>query len=108
MELLMQLVNPAAECGQSEVQVYRFPNSLCSDRGRKINNSEPGWDETLEGRPGQGCEFWRDHLKAGEGDPTPSAQIHSVMQLDVPSALSRRRPGSTFAVGTGFRRCSGT
>jgi hypothetical protein len=30
-----------------------------------------------------------------------------LMQLDVPSELSRRRPGSTFAVGTGFRRCSG-
>jgi hypothetical protein len=30
-----------------------------------------------------------------------------LMQLDVPSALSRQRPGSTFAVGTGFRRCSG-
>jgi hypothetical protein len=30
-----------------------------------------------------------------------------LMQLDVPSALSRRRPGSTFAMGTGFRRCSG-
>jgi hypothetical protein len=30
-----------------------------------------------------------------------------LMQLDVPSALSRRRPGSTFGVGTGFRRCSG-
>ena len=54
MELLIQLVNRAAERGQSEVQVYRFPNSLCSDRGRKIKNSEPGWDETLEGRPRQG------------------------------------------------------
>jgi hypothetical protein len=31
--------------------------------------------------------------------------IH-LMPLDVPSALFRRRPGSTFAVGTGFRRCS--
>jgi hypothetical protein len=71
MELLMQLVSRAAERGQSEVQVYRFPNSLCSDRGRKINNSEPGWDETLEGRPRQGYEFWRDHLKAGEGGPSP-------------------------------------
>ena len=30
-----------------------------------------------------------------------------LMQLEVPFALSRRRPGSTFAVGTGFRRCSG-
>jgi hypothetical protein len=30
-----------------------------------------------------------------------------LMQFDVPPALSRRGPGSTFAVGTGFRRCSG-
>ena len=40
MQLLMQLVNRAAERGQSEVQVYRFPNALCSDRGRRINNSD--------------------------------------------------------------------
>ena len=30
--------------------MYRLPNSLCTDRGRKINNSELGWEETLEGR----------------------------------------------------------
>ena len=47
MQLMMQLIQHAAENGQSEVQVYRFPNSMCSDRGRKINNSEPGWDTTL-------------------------------------------------------------
>src|SRR5229473_8466690 len=41
MQLLMQLVSQAAERGQSEVQVYRFPNTLCTDRGRRINNSEP-------------------------------------------------------------------
>jgi hypothetical protein len=63
MEFLMQLVNRAAERGQSEVQIYRFPNNLCSDRGRRINNSEPAWEETLEGRPKIGYEFWRDHLK---------------------------------------------
>lgn len=63
MQLLMQLVNGAAERGQSEVQVYRFPNALCSDRGRAINNSEPDWDKTLQGRPRLGYEFWRDHLK---------------------------------------------
>src|ERR1700757_5397586 len=34
LEMVMQLVSRAAERGQSEVQVYRFPNSLCSDRGR--------------------------------------------------------------------------
>ena len=63
MEPVMQLVNQAAERGQSEVQVYRFPNSLCTDRGRRINNSEPDWDQTLEGRPRAGYEFWRDHLR---------------------------------------------
>ena len=63
LELIMQLVNRAAERGQSEVQVYRFPNSLCSDRGRRINNSEPEWDQSLEGRPRAGYEFWRDHLR---------------------------------------------
>ena len=63
MEFLMQLVNRAAERGQSEVQIYRFPNRLCSDGGRRINNSQPDWEETLEGRPRLGYEFWRDHLK---------------------------------------------
>ena len=41
MQVVMPLVSHAAERGQSEVQVYRFPNALCSDRGRRINNSEP-------------------------------------------------------------------
>jgi hypothetical protein len=41
LQLVMQLVNRAAERGQSEVQVYRFPNSLCTDRGRRINNQSP-------------------------------------------------------------------
>jgi len=63
LELVMQLVNRAAERGQSEVQVYRFPNSLCTDRGRRINNSEPEWEKTLEGRPKLGYEFWHDHLR---------------------------------------------
>jgi len=63
MHTIMQLVNHAAEWGQTEVQVYRFPNELCSDRGRRINNSEPGWEETLEGRPKAGYEFWHDHLR---------------------------------------------
>jgi hypothetical protein len=63
MRLVMQLVNQAAERGQTEVQVYRFPNELCTDRGRRINNSEPEWEQTLEGRPKLAYEFWRDQLK---------------------------------------------
>jgi hypothetical protein len=51
VELVMQLVNRAAERGQTEVQVYRFPNSLCTDRGRRINNSEPDWGPDPGGPP---------------------------------------------------------
>jgi hypothetical protein len=34
-------------------------------------------------------------------------RIIQLIQLDTPASLSRRRPGSTFAVGTGFGRCDG-
>ena len=63
LHFVQQLVSHAAEAGQTEVQVYRFPNELCSDRGRRINNSEPGWEATLEGRPKAAYEFWHDHLR---------------------------------------------
>ena len=63
LQLVTQLVNRAAEAGQTEVQVYRFPNELCSDRGRRINNSEPDWEKTLEGRPKAAYDFWHEHLR---------------------------------------------
>ena len=63
MQTVMQLINHSSESGHTEVQVYRFPNALCSDRGRTINNSEPGWEKTLEGRPKAAYEFWHDHLR---------------------------------------------
>ena len=63
LQLVTQLVNHAAEAGQSKVQIYRFPNELCSDRGRRINNSEAGWEATLEGRPKLAYEFWHGHLR---------------------------------------------
>lgn len=63
LQTVMDLVNHAAESGQSDVQVYRFPNALCSDRGRKINNSESGWETTLEGRPKSAYDFWHEHLR---------------------------------------------
>ena len=63
LHMVMQLVNGAADRGQTEVQVYRFPNTMCTDRGRRINNSEADWPQTLEGRPKLGFEFWREHLQ---------------------------------------------
>ncbi len=62
-QTLMIKVRAAAERGESEVMVMRFPNRLCSDRGRAINNAEADWPETLTGRPRQAYEFWREHLQ---------------------------------------------
>jgi hypothetical protein len=63
LQVVMQLVERAAERGQNEVQVYRFPNNMCTDGGRRINNLLPDWEKTLEGRPKLGYEFWQEHLK---------------------------------------------
>ncbi|WP_262031317.1 hypothetical protein [Microvirga sp. Mcv34] len=53
----------AAERGQTELMVMRFPNALCTDHGRAINNSDETWPETLTGRPRQAYELWRDQLR---------------------------------------------
>lgn len=60
---LASKLRTAAERGETELMVMRFPNLLCTDKGRAINNNEEGWPETLTGRPRQAYEFWRDHLK---------------------------------------------
>ena len=58
----------AAERGETELMVMRFPNTLCTDHGRAINNTLDGWPDTLTGRPRQAYELWRDLLKpAGFG-----------------------------------------
>jgi hypothetical protein len=62
VQRLTPLVRAATERGATDVVVYRFPNELCTDRGRAINNGEAGWEETLTGQPRSAYEFWRDHL----------------------------------------------
>ena len=49
--------------GLTEVQVYRFPNSLCTDRGRAINQMEPGWEKTLTGMAKEIYQLWADYLQ---------------------------------------------
>ena len=53
----------AAQRGETEVMIMRFPNILCSDKGRAINNAEDGWPETLTGRPRQAYEFWQEFMQ---------------------------------------------
>jgi hypothetical protein len=57
------IVERAVNNGLTEVQVYRFPNTLCTDHGRAINQQEPGWQSTLTGLPKEMYEFWDRQLR---------------------------------------------
>jgi hypothetical protein len=63
VELASTVIQRAVRYGLSEVQVYRFPNSLCTDRGRAINQQEPGWEKTLTGIPQEIFQLWSDYLQ---------------------------------------------
>jgi hypothetical protein len=70
----------AAERGEREVMVMRFPSALCNDKGRALNNSEADWPTTLTGRPRQAYEFWKEHLK-------PANYRLRAMIIDWPGGL---------------------
>jgi hypothetical protein len=38
----IKIIERAVANGKTEVQVHRFPNQLCTDKGRAINQQEPG------------------------------------------------------------------
>src|SRR4030081_3880387 len=63
VELASAVIQRAVRNGLTAVQVYRFPNSLCTDRGRAINQQEPGWENTLTGIPKEIFQLWADYLK---------------------------------------------
>jgi hypothetical protein len=63
MEKAAIIVNRAVENGMTSVQVFRFPNHICTDNGRAINQVEEGWETTLTGVPKEIYEFWKRQLK---------------------------------------------
>src|ERR1700748_3658367 len=63
VKLASTVIQRAVRNGLSEVQVYRFPNSLTTDHGRAISRQEPGWDSTLRGIPLEIFQLWSDYLK---------------------------------------------
>jgi len=57
------IIKRAVDNGLTEVFVGRFPNEVCTDRGRAINQQEPGWENTLTGLPKELFQFWHTHLR---------------------------------------------
>jgi len=80
MERVAAIIQRAVNNGQTEVFVGKFPNSLCTDHGRAINQSEPGWEKTLTGRPKELYDFWHKHLQ-------PRGYRLSVQIVDFPGGM---------------------
>ncbi len=59
----MAIIERAVSNGKTEVQVCRFPNNLCTDRGRAINQQEPGWESTLTGLPKEIYQLWAKYFR---------------------------------------------
>lgn len=63
LEKAANIINRAVTNGLTSVQVFRFPNHLCTDNGRAIDQVEGGWEKTLTGIPKEIFQFWERQLK---------------------------------------------
>src|ERR1700755_408959 len=63
IQLASTVIQRAVRNGLTQVQVYRFPNTLCTDKGRAINQQEKGWEKTLTGIPKEIYQLWSDYLQ---------------------------------------------
>jgi hypothetical protein len=59
----MKIIERAVANGKTEVHVHRFPNQLCTDKGRAINQQEPGWENTLTGVPKEIYQLWAKYFR---------------------------------------------
>ena len=56
-------VRRAAQQGNRQVLAVTFPATYCNDKGRRINNLEADWPESLEGFAKKAYEFYMAELK---------------------------------------------
>jgi hypothetical protein len=63
LEKASNVITRAVENGLTSVQIFRFPNHLCTDDGRAIDQGEPGWEKSLTGIPKELYSFWERQLK---------------------------------------------
>ena len=60
----LDIIHRAIKNRLTEVEVIRFPNELCTDNGRAINQQEPGWENTLTGAPKEIYQFWDKYFRS--------------------------------------------
>ena len=59
----VKMIESAVKNRRTEIQIHRFPNILCTDNGRAINQMEAGWSETLTGVPREIYQLWDRHFR---------------------------------------------
>ncbi len=60
---LLHRARQAAEAGEKECLLLRFPNELCTDGGRAIDVVQEGWPATLRGEAAELYLRWERELK---------------------------------------------
>ena len=76
----LEIIHRAIKNRQTEVEIIRFPNDLCTDNGRAINQQEPGWENTLAGAPKEIYQFWHKYFR-------PRGYKLRVQIVDFPGGL---------------------
>jgi hypothetical protein len=56
-------IKRAAEQGLNEILVLRFPSEFCNDRGRRINNYEADWPDSLGGFSKTAFDYYAKELR---------------------------------------------
>ena len=62
-QMIRTIVSSAVREGQYEAMVYSFPSTLCTDSGRAINNLDPDWPDTLQGKARELYEGFNANLQ---------------------------------------------
>ena len=63
IDRINRAVRIAAQDGKHQIEVLTFPNTFCSDGGRRINIGDPEWPSTLEGFAKRAYDFYQKELR---------------------------------------------
>ncbi len=63
MKRVSLIIQRAVSNGMTEVFLGKVPKELFTDLGRAINQTEPGWENTLTGLPKEAYDFWKKYLQ---------------------------------------------
>jgi hypothetical protein len=78
--MVRRLVMNAVKDGKMEAMVYSFPSALCTDSGRAINNNDPNWPATLQGKA---KEFYERYQEFGK----PQGYRLKAMVINFPGGI---------------------